>query len=215
MIVLKHRPLDLRLRHTFRIARGASDSRRNVLVEIEEDGYRGLGEAAPIRRYHEDPESAAAALDVMASGLVDTRAFAQAAGRVAVEGNRRFNPGWHLAIDLGPMLTVSECIARAALERTEHQLRPIFSGDIAVKADPIDVGQGLENQRRGIGHVGDAVGLARYQPLERRGEVAVHGGRVGRGNLEIVHQSKSTLPRARLTTLRWRLLSTRSAFAVE
>ena len=88
MIVLKHRPLDLRLRHTFRIARGASDSRRNVLVEIEEDGYRGLGEAAPIRRYHEDPESAAAALDVMASGLIDTRAFAQAAGRAAVEGQR-------------------------------------------------------------------------------------------------------------------------------
>src|SRR6266540_585691 len=31
------------------------------------------------------------------------------AGRVAVEGNRQFNPGWHLAIDVGPMLAVSEC----------------------------------------------------------------------------------------------------------
>jgi L-alanine-DL-glutamate epimerase-like enolase superfamily enzyme len=88
VIVLRHRPLDLRLRHTFRIARGASDARRNVLVEIEDGGHTGLGEAAPIRRYHEDAESAAAALDAMASRLTDTRAFAQAAGRAAVDGQR-------------------------------------------------------------------------------------------------------------------------------
>jgi DNA-binding transcriptional ArsR family regulator len=33
-----------------------------------------------------------------------------------VEGHRQYNPGWHLALDLPHMLTVSECIARAALE---------------------------------------------------------------------------------------------------
>ena len=38
---------------------------------------------------------------------------------VTVEGHRQFNPGWHLAVDLRNMLIVSECIARAALERTE------------------------------------------------------------------------------------------------
>jgi L-alanine-DL-glutamate epimerase-like enolase superfamily enzyme len=86
VIVLRHRPLDLKLRHTFRIARGAADARRNVLVEVEEDGQAGRGEAAPIRRYHEDPDSAAAALDAMASRLGGTRAFAQAAGRAAVDG---------------------------------------------------------------------------------------------------------------------------------
>jgi len=88
VIVLRHRPLDLKLRHTFRIARGAADARRNVLVEVEEDGRVGRGEAAPIRRYHEDPESAAAALDVMAGRLTDTKPFAQAAARAAVEGQR-------------------------------------------------------------------------------------------------------------------------------
>jgi L-Ala-D/L-Glu epimerase / N-acetyl-D-glutamate racemase len=88
VIVLRHRPLDLRLRHTFRIARGASDARRNVVVEIEDEEHTGLGEAAPIRRYHEDPESAAAALDVMAPRLADIRAFAQAAARAAVAGQR-------------------------------------------------------------------------------------------------------------------------------
>jgi succinate dehydrogenase / fumarate reductase, flavoprotein subunit len=40
---------------------------------------------------------------------------------VAVEGNRQYNPGWHLAIDLHNMLLVSECIAKAALERTESR----------------------------------------------------------------------------------------------
>jgi succinate dehydrogenase / fumarate reductase flavoprotein subunit len=38
-----------------------------------------------------------------------------------VEGHRQFNPGWHLAIDLRNMLLVSECVAKAALERTESR----------------------------------------------------------------------------------------------
>ncbi|MFJ4919671.1 fumarate reductase/succinate dehydrogenase flavoprotein subunit [Streptomyces sp. NPDC088725] len=43
------------------------------------------------------------------------------AGRAGVEGHRQFNPGWHLALDLRNMLLVSECVARAALERTESR----------------------------------------------------------------------------------------------
>jgi succinate dehydrogenase / fumarate reductase flavoprotein subunit len=45
-------------------------------------------------------------------------------GRVAgvvVQGDRQFNPGWHLALDLRNMLLVSECVARAALERQESR----------------------------------------------------------------------------------------------
>ncbi|AKK25690.1 fumarate reductase/succinate dehydrogenase flavoprotein subunit [Mycobacterium sp. EPa45] len=40
---------------------------------------------------------------------------------VVVEGGRIFNPGWHLAIDLRNMLLVSECVAKAALARTESR----------------------------------------------------------------------------------------------
>jgi succinate dehydrogenase / fumarate reductase flavoprotein subunit len=40
---------------------------------------------------------------------------------VAVEGRREFNPGWHLALDLRNMLLVSECVAKAALLRTESR----------------------------------------------------------------------------------------------
>ncbi len=40
---------------------------------------------------------------------------------LSVEGHRQYNPGWHLALDLPHMLRVSECIARAALERQESR----------------------------------------------------------------------------------------------
>ena len=37
------------------------------------------------------------------------------------DGRREFNPGWHLAIDMRNMLLVSECVAKAALARTESR----------------------------------------------------------------------------------------------
>ncbi|MEU8659416.1 fumarate reductase/succinate dehydrogenase flavoprotein subunit [Actinoplanes philippinensis] len=40
---------------------------------------------------------------------------------VSASGGRRYNPGWHLAIDLRNMLVVSECTAKAALEREESR----------------------------------------------------------------------------------------------
>ncbi|HEY3478691.1 MAG TPA: fumarate reductase/succinate dehydrogenase flavoprotein subunit, partial [Streptomyces sp.] len=52
------------------------------------------------------------------SRLTSLRARARRAG---VEGHRQFNPGWHLALDLRNMLTVSECVAGAALLRQESR----------------------------------------------------------------------------------------------
>jgi succinate dehydrogenase / fumarate reductase flavoprotein subunit len=43
------------------------------------------------------------------------------AGRVRVDGGRVYNPGWHTALDLESLLTVAECSALAALERTESR----------------------------------------------------------------------------------------------
>jgi succinate dehydrogenase / fumarate reductase flavoprotein subunit len=40
---------------------------------------------------------------------------------VSVEGNRQYNPGWHLALDLRNMLLVSQAVAIAALERQESR----------------------------------------------------------------------------------------------
>jgi succinate dehydrogenase / fumarate reductase, flavoprotein subunit len=38
-----------------------------------------------------------------------------------VPGNREYNPGWHTALDLENLLTVSEAVTRAALERRESR----------------------------------------------------------------------------------------------
>jgi succinate dehydrogenase / fumarate reductase flavoprotein subunit len=43
------------------------------------------------------------------------------AEKTAVTGNREYNPGWHTALDLKNLLTVSEGITRAALERKESR----------------------------------------------------------------------------------------------
>ncbi|WP_405768218.1 fumarate reductase/succinate dehydrogenase flavoprotein subunit [Actinacidiphila glaucinigra] len=57
----------------------------------------------------------------MEEALTRLDALRVRARRAGVEGHRQFNPGWHLAIDLRNMLLVSECVARAALERTESR----------------------------------------------------------------------------------------------
>ena len=36
-------------------------------------------------------------------------------------GNREYNPGWHTAIDLNNLLTISEMVTLAALERKESR----------------------------------------------------------------------------------------------
>ncbi len=57
----------------------------------------------------------------MASALRDIEALKARAARVAVKGNREYNPGWHTALDLRNLLTVSEAITRCAIERKESR----------------------------------------------------------------------------------------------
>jgi succinate dehydrogenase / fumarate reductase, flavoprotein subunit len=57
----------------------------------------------------------------MVEALERLQVLRRRASRVVVEGHRRYNPGWHLALDLRNMLDVAECVARAALERKESR----------------------------------------------------------------------------------------------
>jgi succinate dehydrogenase / fumarate reductase flavoprotein subunit len=43
------------------------------------------------------------------------------AGKMHVEGNRQYNPGWHYALDLRNLLVVSEAVALGALNRKESR----------------------------------------------------------------------------------------------
>ena len=47
--------------------------------------------------------------------------FKERAENAAITGNREYNPGWHTALDLKNLLTVSEAITLAALERKESR----------------------------------------------------------------------------------------------
>ncbi len=47
--------------------------------------------------------------------------LADRVNKVGAIGGRRYNPSWHTALDLRNMLLVSECVAKAALERTESR----------------------------------------------------------------------------------------------
>jgi succinate dehydrogenase / fumarate reductase flavoprotein subunit len=57
----------------------------------------------------------------MENALAALGELSQRAERVAVPGNREFNPGWHTALDLRHLLIVSEAITRSALARRESR----------------------------------------------------------------------------------------------
>jgi len=59
--------------------------------------------------------------DDVQRALGELEKFRQRLARVSVEGSRMFNPGWHLALELKSMLTVSEAVARSALLREESR----------------------------------------------------------------------------------------------
>jgi succinate dehydrogenase / fumarate reductase flavoprotein subunit len=53
--------------------------------------------------------------------LVKLEGLRERAQQVGVTGNRHYNPGWHLAMDLDSLLTVSEATCRAATLRQESR----------------------------------------------------------------------------------------------
>ena len=61
-------------------------------------------------------------------------ALRQRAARAGVVGNREYNNGWHTAIDLHSLLTVSEAVALAAIERKESR-GAHFREDFPTKSD--------------------------------------------------------------------------------
>jgi len=57
----------------------------------------------------------------MLMALEEIGKFQKRAREVAVHGNREYNSGWHTALDLPNLLTVSEAITRSARERRESR----------------------------------------------------------------------------------------------
>jgi len=57
----------------------------------------------------------------MTRALDCLKTLADRARRAGVGGHREYNPGWHAALDLYNLLTVSEAITRSAIERRESR----------------------------------------------------------------------------------------------
>ena len=86
--------------------------------------------------------------DEMERALEGLHRLLERARRVGVTGHREFNPGWHTALDLTSLLTVSECISRSALERKEsrgaHYREDLPNKDPALGAANIIVFKGRD-----------------------------------------------------------------------
>jgi len=78
---------------------------------IHRDLQKTMQSLVGIFREREDLEKA----------LVELQELNERWTHTSVEGSRLFNPGWHLALDLKSMLTISEAVARCALLREESR----------------------------------------------------------------------------------------------
>jgi succinate dehydrogenase / fumarate reductase flavoprotein subunit len=79
--------------------------------QVEHDLQAMMQELVGIVRREEEMRRALDAL----------KTLKERAAKVSVTGTREYNPGWHTALDIQNLLTVSEIIARAALERKESR----------------------------------------------------------------------------------------------
>ena len=59
--------------------------------------------------------------DEMQKALENLQTMKERASKVAVYGHREYNPGWHTALDLKHLLTISEATTLAAIERKESR----------------------------------------------------------------------------------------------
>jgi succinate dehydrogenase / fumarate reductase flavoprotein subunit len=55
------------------------------------------------------------------TALAELEKLRERAAQVGAEGGPAYNPGWHLALDLRNIMLIAECVAQAALERTESR----------------------------------------------------------------------------------------------
>jgi succinate dehydrogenase / fumarate reductase flavoprotein subunit len=111
---------------------------RQALAPFERHGQAG-GEGPyviqhELQRMMQDLVGIVRREEEMERALAELRQLRIRAGQAAVPGNREYNPGWHTALDLPNLLTVSEAVTRAALERKESRGAQ-FRDDYPEKSD--------------------------------------------------------------------------------
>jgi succinate dehydrogenase / fumarate reductase, flavoprotein subunit len=101
------------------------DAIRSALAPFERDG--GSDRAGPYQVQQELQTMMQTLVGIVRTEAEMKRALQgidrlkHRASLVGVTGNREYNPGWHTGLDLGNLLTVSEAITRAAIDRKESR----------------------------------------------------------------------------------------------
>ncbi|HZW53397.1 MAG TPA: dipeptide epimerase [Candidatus Elarobacter sp.] len=146
-------PLELPLRHAFTIARSSQIAARTLIVRLRWNGLEGLGESAPIARYDESVDSAAAGLKSLELGddpyaferLLDGLTPAQMCGLdIALHdlvGKDLSRPLWRL-LGLDPARTprTSFTIGIASPEETLAKVREVGTHPVI----KVKLGKGAE-----------------------------------------------------------------------
>jgi succinate dehydrogenase / fumarate reductase flavoprotein subunit len=122
-----------------KIDQSAVDSAMNHILAPLDRGGGGGGEN-PYKVQHDlqdmmqDLVGIVRKEDEMAKALDGLAKLKARAAKTSAPGSREYNPGWHTALDLDCLLTVSEAVTRAAIERKESRGAQ-FRDDYPAKSD--------------------------------------------------------------------------------
>jgi succinate dehydrogenase / fumarate reductase flavoprotein subunit len=98
------------------------DTTRQALEPFERPGTEGPFQIQQdLQEMMQDLVGIVRKEDEMQRALAGLQKLWERANRVHVPGNREYNPGWHTALDLANLLTVSEAVTRSALLRKESR----------------------------------------------------------------------------------------------
>ncbi len=103
------------------------EATRQALAPFDRGAQAGGSAEGPYQVQHDLQEMMQGLVGIvrreeeMVRALDGIAKLSERAGRVAVYGHREYNPGWHTALDLKNLLTVSEAITRSAIERKESR----------------------------------------------------------------------------------------------
>ncbi|MDZ4662018.1 MAG: fumarate reductase/succinate dehydrogenase flavoprotein subunit [Pseudomonadota bacterium] len=98
---------------------------KNALMPLEREAK--TGDEGPFKIQHELQDKMQDLVGIvrteseMKQALVEIKTLKAKAATTAARGNREYNGSWHTALDLNNLLTVSEAITRAAIERKESR----------------------------------------------------------------------------------------------
>jgi succinate dehydrogenase / fumarate reductase flavoprotein subunit len=98
-----------------------NDAAREALAPFERNGESPYAVQRDLQEMMQDLAGIVRKESELVPALEGLEKLKARAARVGVTGNREYNPGWHTALDLRHLLTVSEAIVASALARRESR----------------------------------------------------------------------------------------------